>query len=67
MLLHAAYYYYYGKFISYPLHTFKSNHLYEYSSLTISFETMHGARIKRSTPKRPHFHFQMIIANLGKS
>ena len=46
---------------------FKSNHLYEYSSLIVSFETMHDARIKLSKPKRAHFHFQIIIANLEKS
>lgn len=46
---------------------FKSNHLYEYSSLIVSFETMHDARIKLSKPKRTHFHFQIIIANLEKS
>ena len=41
---------------------FKSNRLNEYSSLIVSFETMHYARINFSTPKRTHFHFQMIIA-----
>ena len=46
---------------------FKSNHLNEYSSLIVPFETMHDARIKLNTPKRAHFHFQMIITNLGKS
>ena len=46
---------------------FKSNHLNEYSALIVSFETMHDARIKLNTLKRAHFHFQMIIANLGKS
>ena len=46
---------------------FNSNHLNEYSSLIVSFETMHYARIKFSTPKRAHFHFQKIDANLGKS
>ena len=45
---------------------FKSNYLNENSSLIVSFETMFDARIKLSTPKRANFHFQLIIANLGK-
>ena len=45
---------------------FKSNYLYENSSLIVSFETMLDARIKPSTPKCAHFYFQLIIANLGK-
>ena len=45
----------------------KSNYLYEYGSLMVSFKKMHDARIKLSALIYAHFHVQMNIANPGNS